>query len=182
MLRGKYLKNSGQARLFFALSKRLEVCLTWYKMYYDHPTIRSRMIRQATHICLQQFREDIINSIKNDVKPDHFERARQGVNPQCKEYFDTIMQKEPYLVKGNKLQSGYKNLDKLATFLFAFDDGLERKHQAGKAFRSLVKRTTLGISLAPNSFFNTLVFKLIIREILYKYYQILLYPNNESLT
>lgn len=87
------------------------------------------------HICLEQFRQDVLHSIKHEILPQHQEEALKGELGFCMEYFEEIMTDRVHLVSGNRCD--FKRVHDLGTYLFGLDDGFLRKHWEDKPYRKL---------------------------------------------
>lgn len=59
------------------------------------------------------------------------------------EYMKEVMEDGSYLMSGNK--TDFKLPDRLAQFLFRYNDGLMRQHWDDKPYRVLYKRAMLGL-------------------------------------
>lgn len=78
------------------------------------------------HICLVQFRLDMIGAVKAEVKVEKQEEALKGEQGLSYEYLDEIISGGCYLMSGNKTE--FKQVSDLGHFLFDFDDGATREH------------------------------------------------------
>ena len=55
------------------------------------------------HICLQQFRVDILGSTRSEISVDHQEEALRGKEPFCYEYFEEVTAGTVYTHLQNRL-------------------------------------------------------------------------------
>lgn len=74
----------------------------------------------------QQFRMDIMNSVRAGIHVKHRTEGLEGEAAFCQKHFDHIMVAPMYMVSGNK--SHLKRADHLVHLLFDFDDGRARTH------------------------------------------------------
>jgi hypothetical protein len=179
MLRSQYLRRGGQVRDFFSATRQLEPALDWIDSHYKNETIRSRLIFWMVHICLQQFRVDVLNSIKSEISEDHREEALQGTRPFCLEYFEEIMISEVYLISGNRCD--FKQALDLGHFLFDYGDGRARTHWEDRPFRKLYQRARTALSLRNSALEVERTFSGRFWRHLYTYHWILPCPCAEVL-
>lgn len=145
MLRGQYLRHGGQIRDFFNTTRQLEVALTWLDRHHQNPRIRDQLIFWLTQICLQQFRIDVVNTVRSEISANHQEEALKGDKPFSFEYLDEIMTDDLYLVSGNR--SDFKRVSDLVHFLFDYGDGRVRSHWDDRPFRKLYQRARTALDL-----------------------------------
>ena len=145
MLRGQYLRRGGQVRDFFNATRQLELALEWIDSHHENATIRDRLVHWMVHICLQQFRLDVLISVKAEISEDKREEALQGTRAFCLEYFEEIMENGVYLISGNRCD--FKQASHLGHFLFDFGDGRARTHWEDRPFRKLYHRARTALSL-----------------------------------
>lgn len=177
MLRGQYLRRGGQVRDFFDATRQLELALEWIDQYRDNATIRDRLLFWMVHICLQQFRVDVLNSIKSEISEHQREEALQGTRAFCLEYFEEIMEKRVYLISGNRCD--FKQASHLGHFLFDFNDGRTRTHWEDRPFRKLYQRARTALSLRHGVLSLEYSFCRRFWRHLYGYHWILPYPCAE---
>jgi hypothetical protein len=170
-LRGQYLQRTGHIAEFFEASRRLDLALNWFHQHYKLVQIRERLISWMVHLCLRQFRVDILYYIKQDIQEKHQKDALQGMRPFCWEYFKEIMTDETYLVAKNR--SNFKHHTTIADFLFNFDDGLVRQTWEDRPYRKLYSRVKAGLMSRPEMW---MIFASELRQELLKYHWILPYP------
>ena len=142
--------------------------------------IRDRIIFWIVHICLHQFRVDVLSSIKSDIQEQHHEEAMAGTDPFCYEYFQEIMVDDIYLISGNRCD--FKRPSHLGHFLFDFDDGRVRTHWEHRPFRKLYQRARTALSLLHGELRLGQTFSRRFWRCLYAYHWILPYPCAEVLT
>ena len=179
-LRSQYLRRGGQVRDFHDIFLQLELALGWLQEHHDQPQICDRLIRWIVHLCLQQFRVDVLTSISPEIQADQRDTALQGQRSFSWEYFDETMTQDIHLVSGNK--SDFKDPVRLAYLLFNFDDGRTRTHWENKPYRKIYRRACTALSLRP----NTSEFARRVRHCLWRslftYHWILPYPSADVLT
>lgn len=55
------------------------------------------------HICLQQFRVDILSTITSEILEEQREKALEGLEPFCFDYLSEIMAAGAYLMSRNRM-------------------------------------------------------------------------------
>ena len=138
MLRGQYLRQGRRVQAFFDATKDLELALTWLDRHHAHVRIRDQLVFWVIHLCLRQFRMDILGSIRSEILEVHRPEALTGLHAFCYEYFHEIMDQGVYLTGGNR--SEFKTAWHMGHYLFDVNDGRERKHWDSKPFRQLYRR------------------------------------------
>ena len=176
-LQGQYMRRGKQARGFFDISRQLESALDWVEKYQDNDRLCDRLVSWIVHICLLQFRLDVISAVKAEVKPEEQEEALKGEQGLSYEYLDEIMSGGCYLMSGNKTE--FKQVSDLGHFLFDFDDGTIREHWEDRPFRVLYRRARTGIRIRNRQYKRTLQTRL--WEWLYTYHWVLPYPCSNAL-
>lgn len=176
-LQGQYMRRGKQAKGFFDVSRQLELALDWVEKYQDNDRLCDRLVSWIVHICLLQFRLDVISAVKAEVKPEEQEEALKGEQGLSYEYLDEIMSGGCYLMSGNKTE--FKQVSDLGHFLFDFDDGTMREHWEDRPFRVLYRRARTGIRIRNRQYKRTLQTRL--WEWLYTYHWVLPYPCSNAL-
>ena len=138
MLRGRYLRRGRRVQEFFDATKDLELALTWLDRHQAHVPIRNQLVFWIIHLCLRQFRMDVLGSIPSEIREHHRQEALTGLHAFYYEYFDEIMERGVYLTAGNR--SDFKVASHLGHYLFDLDDGRQRQHWDHKPFRQLYRR------------------------------------------
>lgn len=181
MLRGKYLHRGGSVRDFFGATRWLELALEWMKQHHENATICNRLILWMIHICLQQFRVDILTSIKQEILDEYREEAVQGEQYFCFDYLSEIMGGDLHLMSGNRCD--FKQPKHLGVYLFEFDDGKVRNHWENKPYRKLYRRVVTALKLPQNGGSDMVKrFKRRLQRALFATHWILPYPSPEVLT
>lgn len=176
-LQGEYMRRGRQARGFFDISRQLELALDWIGMYTNNERLCDRLVSWMVHICLVQFRLDVMSAVKGEVKAEEQEEALKGETGLCYEYIDEVMSGGCYLMSGNKTE--FKQVSKLGHFLFDFDDGVLREHWEDRPFRVLYRRARTGIRIRNRQYRR--VFQARLWEWLYMYHWVLPYPCGNAL-
>ena len=145
MLRGQYLRHGGQIQDFFHTTRQLELALTWIDRHHQNRRIRDQLLYWMVHICLRQFRIDVLRTVKSEISEEHREEALQGTQPFSYDYLDQIMTDELHLVSGNR--SDFKKVSRLVHFLFDYGDGRDRAHWHDRPFRKLYQRARTALDL-----------------------------------
>jgi hypothetical protein len=180
MLRGQYLRRGGQVEDFFHTTRRLELAIEWLQRHHQHERVRDQLIFWMVHICLQQFRVDVLRSIKSDIQEACQEDALKGLDPLCHEYLQDILTNEVYLISGNRCD--FKQPTHLGHFLFDFEDGRIRAHWDNRPFRKLYRRARTALSLFPREQRIGQMFARRFWRCLYAYHWVLPYPSAEVFT
>lgn len=179
MLRDQYLRHGGQIQDFFNTTRRLELALTWIDRHHQNQRIRDELIHWMVHICLQQFRIDVLRTVQFEISEDHREEALQGTQPFSYEYLDQIMPAGLHLVSGNR--SDFKEVSKLVRFLFHFDDGRARNHWQDRPFRKLYQRARMALDLRHAALELGTTFSRRLMRYLVSHHWILPYPFKDGL-
>ena len=146
ILRGQYLRRGGRVSDFFPTTRKLELALDWLAQYRAHRQIRDQLIYWMVHICLQQFRMDILDSVKAEIHEEQREEAVLGTKPFCYDYLEEIMVNGVYLSNGNRCD--FKVARHLGHYLFDYDDHhWNRKHWENRPFRQMYKRARIASSV-----------------------------------
>lgn len=179
MLRDQYLRQGGEVRDFFGVTRQLELAIEWIGRHHQVAAIRDRLIFWIVHLCLLQFRVDILSTTKSEITEEHREAALNGIQPFCLEYFEGIMGQGVYLISGNRCD--FKEASHLGYYLFDFDDGRIRAYWEDRPFRKLYRRARTALRTRFGN--NNLVQAFTRRfwRCLYAYHWILPYPCTEVL-
>jgi len=182
MLRDRYLRRGGSVRDFFGMTRRLELALEWMERYHDVATIRDRLILFMVHLCLQQFRTDVLSSIKSEILDEYREEIAQGGEPFCYEYLSEITGNSLHLMSGNRCD--FKRPKDLGVYLFRFDDRITRGHWENKPYRKLYRRAITALQLQQHRGEFDVVgkFKQRLQRWLFRCHWVLPYPCPEVLT
>jgi hypothetical protein len=178
MLRGQYLRRGGQVADFFNATYQMEMALEWIGKHHQNRTVRNQLISWMAHVCLHQFRMDIINTVKLEVLEDERDDATRGTTPLCYEYLEEILSDRVHLISGNRCD--FKRVGELREFLFDFNDGRIRRHWEDKPYRKLYHRGLIGLELHHGvQGLGSRFIKQVWRK-LYAYHWILPYPNADG--
>jgi hypothetical protein len=121
----------------------LEVAMEWMERHRRNEVICQRVLSWMVHICLRQFRVDVLQAVKAEIREEHREQAIKGDRPFSREYFEEIMADGCFLISGNKTEM--KDPRALAHFLFDSNDGRIRDHWEDRPFRKLYERARSGL-------------------------------------
>lgn len=177
MLRGQYLRRGGQARAFFDTTRRMELALDWLRQHKDVEVVRERLIGWIVHICLQQFRVDVMQCVKAEIEEPQRDAAVTGSEPFCLESLERVMSEDVYLMSGNRCD--FKVVSHLGQFLFNFDDGRMRNHWEDRPFRKLYRRAVTAVALLGREMRRT--FQGQFWKTLYQHHWVLPYPCPDAL-
>ena len=145
MLRRQYLRRGGRVQAFFDTTRRMELGLQWLANNRDVEVIRERMLLWIVHICLQQFRMDVLQCVKAEIKEQGREEELEGSQSFCFEWLEDVIADSVYLMSGNRCD--FKVVPLLASFLFEFDDRRVRNHWKDRPFRKLYRRAKVAIRM-----------------------------------
>jgi hypothetical protein len=159
------------------MSRQLELALDWVGEYRDNERLCERLVSWMVHICLEQFRLDVMSAVKAEMKVEEQEEAVKGRRGLCYEYIEEIMSEGCYLMSGNKTE--FKQVSRLVQFLFDFDDGVAREHWEDRPFRVLYRRAMTGIRIRNRQYRR--VFERRLWDWLYRYHWVLPYPCSNAL-
>ena len=177
MLRGQYLQRGGRVQAFFDTTRRMELALQWLANNKDVEVIRERMLLWVVHICLQQFRMDVLQCVKAEMKEQGREEALEGSQSFCFEWLEEVMANGVYLMSGNRCD--FKVVPSLASFLFEFDDGRVRNHWKDRPFRKLYRRAKVAIGIQGRELQQSFTHHLI--RVLFQQHWVLPYPCADAL-
>lgn len=178
-LRRQYLRRGGQVQEFFDLTRRLESAVQWIERNGERDRICERLLRWMAHVCLQQFRADVLHSVQQEISEEYRETALQAKEGFCMEYFDEIMTDGVHVVSGNR--SDFKKAHQLGRFLFDFDDGRTRRHWEDRPYRKLYQLATGWLESLANGRVLVRTFQIRVSCFLYEYHWILPYPTADGL-
>lgn len=183
ILHGQYLRHRAELQDFLSSIQKLEMALGWLKQHNQNPAIRSRLKSWIVHICLQQFRSDILHRVRKSVREHKIEEALKGEQPFCMQYFREIMVEKLHVISGNRCE--IKIVSDLAHLLFDFDDGLLRTHWEDLPFRKIYRRATIGLDpMEAGGEPSSQLSKLLRRKLwssLLSHHWILPYPNRDTI-
>ena len=145
VLHGQYIRRRAELQAFFDSIQRVEMAMGWLGQYEQFTNIRDRLISWMVHVCLLQFRLDILHWVKRDIREDQRAEALKGERPFSMQYFREVLIDKMYLISGNRCD--IKSVSTLAHFLFDFDDGLPRTHWEDLPFRKLYRRVLLELRM-----------------------------------
>jgi len=177
VLRGQYLRRGGQVQAFFDTTRRLDLALEWLDTHMQIEMIKDRVISWIVHICLQQFRVDVLNAVSREIVAERREEVIKGEEGFSFEYLNEVMIEGCYLMSGNK--TDFKQASDLVHFLFDWDDGLIRQHWEDRAFRVLYRRARIGLRQRGGAV--EAVFMRRFWRWIYKYHWVLPYPCSNAL-
>lgn len=152
-LRNQVMRQGAQVQAFFDMALALERGLAWIRLNQSQAIICERIMSWMVHVCLQQFRVDVLRAVKAEILEVHREEALQGRQWFCQEYFVEIMEQGCYLLSGNR--SDFQQPAALLHWLLGSDDGLSRLHWTDKPFRKLYQRARTGLGLVDQELRRT---------------------------
>ena len=144
VLRGQYFRRGRQVQAFLDTTRRIEVALEWLERHRGVEVVRERLLLWVVHTCLQQFRIDIAQCVKAEIREEDREEAVTGTVPFCLEWFERIITDGVYRMSGNR--SDFKVVSHLGHFLFDYEDGRVRKHWDDGPYRTLYRRALTAVA------------------------------------
>lgn len=177
VLRGQVLRRGEQVRAFFDMALALERALEWLSLNRRHEAICKRLVSWMVHICLKQFRTDVLNAVKAEIREEQREEALRGDQPFSYEYFEQIMSNGCYVMSGNRCD--FKVPSHLADFLLSQGDDRSREHWDDKPFRKLYQRARTALGLQQPGAKED--FTRLYWQCLFEYHWILPYPCGNAL-
>lgn len=179
------LRRGAELQTFLSSIQRLEMAIGWLGQYFNVAEVHSRLISWMVHICLQQFRVDILHRLKESIRQGQRDEALKGERPFCMEYLREILTEKVYTISGNRCD--IKSVSSLAHLLFDIDDGLARTHWEDVPFRVLCRRAINGIRMQDtqpqkdnSKRLQRVFWERLLRRLL-TYHWILPYPTRDSL-
>jgi hypothetical protein len=177
VLRGQVLRRGTQVTAFFDMALALERGLKWLEKNGSNEVIREEVLTWMVHVCLKQFRMDVLSAVKAEIKEEHREEALKGERGFSHEYFEEIMRDGCYLMSGNRCD--FKVPSDLAHFLLDHGDGRARLHWEDKPFRKLYRRARSGLGVMEGEVKKW--FTVRYWRWLFEYHWILPYPCGNAL-
>ncbi|WKT54238.1 hypothetical protein QSH57_004822 [Fusarium oxysporum f. sp. vasinfectum] len=178
-LQKRYLKYGGHIKHFFDLSRCADLGLQWLQRYAAENVIINQILSWLCHICLQQMRIDIMNSVRRDLLPEARTTTLDDHVQFCREGLSAILLNDITAVSGN--HSHYKSPLGVAQALFGFDDSRPRGHWENKPFRKLHQRICAALQEFPAERRLSQLFTRRLHRYLFGYYWVLPYPSSEGL-
>ena len=145
VLRGEVMRRGRQVKAFFDIALAIERGLEWMRANEGNEVVREQVLSWMVHMCLQQFRVDVLRAVKAEIREEHQEEALKGERGFSYEYFEEIMRDGCYLMSGNRCD--FKAPSLLASFLLDEGDGRTREHWEDKPFRKLYQRAKTGLGM-----------------------------------
>jgi hypothetical protein len=124
--------------------KRLELIDGRLGMYYTNRQLRDLIIEFLLTIVVRQFRKDVFQAIKDDLQPECRDDALAGKIMLCKTSLEAVLlpsrageqRHQIYPVFANRAK--IRSVQRLADFLWDFDDGHQRTQWANRAYRQYI--------------------------------------------
>ena len=101
MLRGQYLCRGGR---FQALFDTLDVWSWVAVVVRDVEAICELLLLWIVHTCLQQFRMDVLQCVRAEMKEQSREEAMEGSQSFCFEWLEEVMVNGEYPMSGKSLR------------------------------------------------------------------------------
>lgn len=171
------MRHSREVRAFLDTTKRLETAVEWLRQHRSVLAVQSRLLLWIVHICLQQFRIDVMQCVAAEIREEHREEALLGMRPLSVEWLDEVMAGGVHRMSGNRCN--FKIVAHLGQFLFDFDDGKIRKHWDARQYRVLYRRALAALSPLGREIRSS--FKQHFWNALYQHHWVLPYPCSNAL-
>jgi hypothetical protein len=149
--------------------------MAWVKEHHGNTAIRDQVFQWMVHVCLQQFRVDVLRATEFEMLVDQRNEALLGLRPFWFGYLESIMADRVHLVSGNRCR--FQKRNDLVDFLFDYDDGLVRTSWENVGFRKLYQRAHKGLGKAGGKEFGRQA-----KQMLCDYHWVLPYPHSGGLT
>ena len=156
---------------------RVDLAVAWLEKYRTIPEIRTRLVAWISHLCLEQFRLDVLACVEGRMVEHRREEAMLGTNPFCHAWLSEVLASGVHLVSGNR--SDFKSPALLAAFLFDFDDEVKRNHWEDRPFRVVYQRAIRSSHKVSRGL--ALEVEERVRQELFRYHWILPYPFADGL-
>ena len=134
-----YIARQQDVHAFANNYRILETCREWFDRY-PSVTAQLRIIVFMIHVCLRQFRLDVLGKIRKDCLPQYHGDLLTDRVVFCVEDFARVLGTEPHLVTGNR--SMVTNFDDLFELFFGVDPTYHRTYWKTLGFRQLYQLAT----------------------------------------
>ena len=125
--------------------KRLEIIEGWLSMYHSNVRLRDLVIESICTLVVQQFRKDVFQAIKGEIRKEHLESALAGKVMLCKSSLEPILSpweggepRQLHIADANRTK--IRTVKQLVDFLWDFDDDHKRTQWANRSYRRLHQR------------------------------------------
>lgn len=180
IMKEAYRRHGGRVRDFFDATRRIELVVGWLPQLIHAPAAQRQLIDYLIHTCLQQFRTDVVASIKNDfIDVPTFKAHKDGTEPFCYEYLASIC--KPDIINVMRQQRS-KSPFELFDYLYSFSDDEERRHWGELPFRVIYSRCTHALDGLNDESRALYAFKRRFPRYLFRWHWLLPYPHKNGLT
>ena len=173
-LQTQYLRTGGHVRHFFDITRRVDLALSWLNIHRGEELISDRILDWLVHLCLQQFRLDVLRTVQHELLADHRAELLDDQVRFCYEELRSIFYGDIALVSGNR--ADFKHPRQLMNALFEFKDGQLREQWEDRPFRTIYRRTRTALRRESDGQEAAIVFERRLRRYLFLYHWILPYP------
>ncbi|MBE7180212.1 MAG: hypothetical protein INR71_03220 [Terriglobus roseus] len=152
LLADVYRRQGVYIRSLFTAADRMQLAVELIARYNgeEEGDIRGRLLDWLAHICTQQLRQDVLHSIKRDLRREVWREVLIGTTPFCHRYIEALatMAVTTPADGGDDFQLAvsphceFREPGMLATRLFGFNDGGDSKRAGwvNKPFRKLFEQ------------------------------------------
>lgn len=117
-LQKQYIRSGGHVRHFFDITRRVDLGLSWLKTYRGEEVITDQILDWLIHLCLQQFRLDVLRTVQHELCANHRALILDDQIRFCYDEFKSTFNGEVALVSGNR--TDFKRPRQLMDALFNF--------------------------------------------------------------
>lgn len=177
VLRGQTMRRGREVTAFFDMALALERGIEWIERNRHNQAVREEVLTWLVHICLKQFRLDVLHAVKAEIREDRRDEALKGERAFCHDYFADIMTDGCYLMSGNRCD--FKAPSTLVSYLLDHDDQRLRQHWDHKPFRKLYQRARAKLNREDRELEREFTQRY--RRWLSRYHWVLPYPCSNAL-
>lgn len=171
------MRRGREVTAFFDMTLALERGIEWIEKNRHNEAVCEEMLTWLVHVCLKQFRLDVLQAVKAEIREDRRDEAPKGEVAFCHDYFTEIMADGCYLMSGNRYD--FKAPSTLVSYLLDHEDQRVRQHWDHKPFRKLYQRARAKLHLEDDELERKFTQRY--RHWLLRYHWILPYPCSNAL-
>jgi hypothetical protein len=186
VLQRRYLTHTSMVKTFFDTTRKLDLALELLHESEGKTKRRNSnvLIEWIAHICLLQFRIDVLETVKKEIKEEWREEALLGGKGFSVAYFNQIMELPFTLVSGNKTL--HKHPKSAIEYIFGrASRHVPRAHWERRPFRTLLWRARDTLERRGKETgreHNKREFEQAFIRVLYRFHWLLPYPTTNALT
>jgi hypothetical protein len=160
------------------VTRRVDLGLGWLKIHRGEDVISDRILDWLVHLCLQQFRLDVLRTVQHELLPNVRAEILDDQVRFCYDELRSVFYGDIALVSGNR--ADFKHPRQLINALFEFNDGQLREHWEDRPFRTIYRRIRTALRRDLNCHESTTIFERLLHRYLFLYHWILPYPGTQS--